>query len=180
MPNLGNMLYIVAQKIRTTNGRVIRGFIRPPSTVLRSYNGTFEPRQLFYTAASTVVPLETVLLDSNNVRYLTAPWDEQSFGEMKLQKVFVLFEVTNDIVWTRPVTTVEPISGLRVSGVPAVMGTIPAVREPYGRETGPSGLPSEAYKVMCVAPVQLGDYLDGMLVRRIEVTGGITFAEVHE
>ena len=152
-------------------------FRKPPTSGSR-YDAEFIPRHSLLVSPSENIPVGTVIFDKTGNRFLCMPWATEHYRGQPLVTHMVLFEVTQDLLWVRPTDTVEPISGLAQPGEDEVLGIVPAAVDPFRRKTDALHIEQEIYKVMCVAPILVGDFLDKKRVRRVETSLGVTYAQV--
>lgn len=93
-----------------------------------------------------------------------------------------LFRCDRQMVWTRPGTTTDTLTGLtRASGPPTAMGTLYVMQERVRREFTDLTLriSQEQAVVATGAAVEIGDMLDGRLVARLSFALGVRILELH-
>ena len=75
---------------------------------------------------------------------------------------------------------VNPLTGLPQGGVPVDLGLAPCLVEMTGRQfpDRPSNLMEETRRILTSVELQLGDHLDDAIVKRIDTSLGVTYAEI--
>lgn len=93
-----------------------------------------------------------------------------------------LFRCDRQMVWTRPGTATDALTGLqRATGAPIAMGTIYVMQERVRREFTDLTLriSQEQAVVATGSPVQIGDMLDQRRVARLSFALGVRILELH-
>ena len=112
----------------------------------------------------------------DGVSYLLEQWEDTYFFTGPARGRYVMFEVTDMMVWTRPTTIVEMISGLTAAGPPLNLGTVPVLKAlSSSRRT--AEIEASVWDLMTNATIKEGDYLDNLKIRRVQVRRGICSGE---
>ena len=92
-----------------------------------------------------------------------------------------LFPVDRQVSWTRPTTRIDPVSKVKVTSTPEQKGMIWVMWERTRREFMDLSIriAQENYLVATGADVQIGDYIDGKIVRRVALALGIKVLELQ-
>lgn len=178
MPELSAVATTLGVPFTLGDGRSVRAVLRPPPPAASTYDVGANPRRTLVVAKETKLPRVGLIADRAGNRFLHALWSgEGLLGEMAVE-THVLFAITDDEPWTRQVFSTEPISGQRVAGTPASLGTIPVVREKSRIENDNLRVEEEVYRVLCLVDLQVGDHLANRRVTYVEKVLGLTAAEV--
>lgn len=161
----------------TDAGLRFRGAIQPLSDGGATTTTYLEPRHAMHTRPDEPVNVRDIIIDAFGQRYLVADHGARA----GLQKVFRLFHLTQQMSWRRPFTVTEPITGLERNLGDKEIGPIWVATEIYGREEVDRGLHigMDRMRIITGAELTLNDKIDGMMVRRIATTYGVTVAEIQ-
>lgn len=159
------------------NGLRFRGHILPLSDGTATTTTYLDPRFVLHTRPDEPVQVRDVILDAMGDAFLVADHG----ARMGLQKVFRLFQLTQQMSWKRAVTVTEPITGLARNLADREIGPIWVATEIYGREEVDRGLHigMDRIRIVTGSLLEMNDKLNGMMVRRLAVTYGVTIAEVQ-
>ena len=178
MPDLSRVAAVLGIPYRTEQGQVVRATVRPPPPAGPGFEGAISPRFTLILPKGAMIPKVGTLSDEDGNRFLHTEWSVEGVLGQSTARMHILYRITGDEVWTRPVFTTEPISGQRVvSPTPIQLGTIPVVRE-FQRRKIDGGIEEEIYRVLCARDLQINDYLDIRRVTRVEKVRNLTYAEV--
>lgn len=164
------------QTLWDENGQDYRGSIQTASEGVSGLNNFIETRSILHCRPNEPIKIGSVLRDEFDRRFLIAYHDRTS--SMASYKLFLL----NDYVsWTRQRRSVEPVTGLQQSLMDLELGPIWAAVEMYGRQEYDRSVHvgMDRSRVLAGAPIELGDKVDGRLVRRLYVVYGIKVAEIQ-
>jgi hypothetical protein len=178
MPSLAGVASALGVPYTTPAGIQVRATVRPPPPVGAAFEGAMTPRHSIVVAPDSILPLVGELADSFGNRFLHAEWGREGLMLSPSARTHVLFPITGEEPWTRNSFTTEPISGQRIVGTPTALGVIAVVREFIRRENDALDIVGEVYRVLCTRSLEVGDFLDGRRVRRVESVLGLTYAEV--
>jgi hypothetical protein len=92
-----------------------------------------------------------------------------------------MFWCDRQVVWTRPGTTTDRLTGLKVAGTSTPQGTIYVMWERVRREFTELALrvSQERHLVATGADVKIGDALDNMIVDRVSNSLGVRILELR-
>ncbi len=179
MPDLSKLVNHFGTYVTGAGGRRIRVQFRKLRSS-RSYNfdAEFIPRHSIGSSPDQNIQTGELITDTSGNQFLCVQWSDQHLRNQLVEIEYVLFEVNANMVWTRPQSTPEPISGLALPANSQQLGIVPASKQPFRKIEDALKIEQMVYSVLCAQPVQVGDFLDGMRVRRIEVNLGLTFAQI--
>lgn len=98
-----------------------------------------------------------------------------------ISRVHALFQMTQRIEWKRAVQSVHPITKqVQTEGEPEDLGPIWASIENYTRADNDPGTRVTVDRLRCItaAPLQVGDFVFGRTVRRVQYTLGVYVSEI--
>jgi hypothetical protein len=153
---------------------VFRGTIQPIPETSVSIDSFAEPRLLLRVRNGEPVAAGQYIRDLSGRVLLVGTHDVHIWGNQELDRVHKLFQMTEQVVWSRESTAIDAITGLPASTGDVVLGSIWIAREIYGRREIDRALriDEEINRVIAPTDVQLGDKLgDAMVRRKIEVFG---------
>jgi hypothetical protein len=177
MPELSELGQKFRQRLRTVDGRHFYGAISLlPETAGRG-NTFYTPRRVLNVRPSCGINAGDMIYDTSG-RVMLAAWAGDDEAQGAFSALFKLFDLDQQLVWSRSVTVADPVTGLMRDTTSQALGTFWGTLELLGPDiTSLSAL--SRYRVLCSAAIQLNDRINGTLtVRRIEHAMGITIAEV--
>lgn len=128
-------------------------------------------------------PLKTkdIMFDVYGRRFLLM---DHGIGQMYSQTLYRthrLAQLTAEVSWTRMQTVTDTLTNLKKSTTPTELGPIWVALEPFGREPLDLTLrvKEQIRRLITGSPVQLGDLIDGQVVKRLDPMLGVWLAEVQ-
>lgn len=164
----------------TETGIPIKGVVQPVQDAKIYPDDYFYHRQILRVRASMPIQAGTVVVDSIGRRYLLGSLDAGLYGDLHQYTSFQMYQCTNQSVWERESTEVDPLTNLEKSTGLAPMGTIWTLTETLTRDMSSTNIKTreETKRVLTGAAVELNDVLDTMTVTKINVTHGLRVLEV--
>jgi hypothetical protein len=183
MPSLQTVGRRFESELYTETGYPFPGVIEPlDEGAVASYDFT-EPRLILRVRHDCPVVTGSHLMDPAGRKYIMANHDVGLAYDQTLYKTHRLFLCNKTVLWERDgVGTTDPLTGLKVSdGARQNLGTIDVLIEQYGREQTDVQIriAEQRRRLVTSSPVQLGDLIDNMLVRRVDAALGIWIAEIE-
>jgi hypothetical protein len=145
-----------------------------------SYDFT-TPRTLLRVQPDCPVAAGIQILDVYGRRFAVANHAMAAQDNVKLYKVFRLYEMTHQVSWKRATTSNDPLTGLpKQSGKPE-LGPIWCAMEPFQREPIDLKLrlKEQVYRILTTASLALNDEIEGMVVKRLDTVLGVKLAEIQ-
>lgn len=164
------------------SGVAFRGVMDQPDSSREPPSFQFNrPRRLLQVPKDSLVQTRDVIVSPSGQRFLVASQTAAEAGSKILYRVHRLFEVTDQVAWSRKVTVTDLLTGQPREDRPNPLGEIYVCIEPMRREDVDRQTHIWQDRMMCVMGVipQLGDILDGREVKRINEQLGLTFAEIQ-
>lgn len=180
MPSLSSISTNFRSEFVTEDGRTILGTIYPVE-VGRIPSYDFTPaRQIFRTTPHSEAEAGMVITDVYDRKLLLGDLGLAAFSGSKTYKTFRLFEMNQSMHWTRETVVVDSVTGIERSSGVTDLGYIWAANELNGREELDRTLKikEDISRVITGANLQLGDYLDNRIVRRMNIQLGVRVAEI--
>jgi hypothetical protein len=150
----------------------VRGILQPvEENSLPTYDFA-EGRLALRTAPGEPVKIGDVMVDAYGRRFL--------LGHHGVN-VYRCFQMTDLVTWSRVMPTTDPVTGLKKESDRFDLPPIWCAIELYGRVPIDATLKVEAdiRRVITGAPVQLGDKIDGALVKRKVKIFGVNLLEIQ-
>lgn len=165
------------EPIQIINGPMARGVIHRPSDGDRPGVEFAAPKTTLRTHRMSLITTGQVIRAPGGEHYLVAKHSSTS-----TYKTFHLFEADRQVTWTRVTKTINPVSKQEVAGPPAAVAPpIWVMWERTRREFVDLSvrIGQENYMVATTANVQLGDYVNNKLVKRVSDALGIKVLELQ-
>jgi len=178
MPDLRRVPQALGFTFTTAAGKPFRALLRPPPPPGPGYEPVVAPRRALLVGPEVGLPATGWIRDPSGLRFLHALWSNEGVVGQVTAQMHVLFAVTGDETWSRPSFTLEPISGQRLASGSTVFGTTPTTREFFKRKNDALDVEEEVYRVVCLAALQVGDFLGDRRILKVESVLGLTTAEV--
>ncbi len=162
------------------SGLPFKGVFQPLQDQKIYADDYYPPRQILRVHPTTPVAAGEVVVGPNLQWFILGALDHALSGDHSIYMSFQLFPVTHTVVWKRDVVQVDPLTKLpRSTGKPATIGTLRVLMETVNREAaaGPNGR-EEIKRVVTGAAVELNDMIDGMKVKKLNVSRGIRILEL--
>lgn len=179
MPDLARINTHFGTPCLKLDGTIVRGVLRPAQDVRATFHGLLYPRSMLIVDPAQPVSAGDAIIDPQGNTFLCGAWSESRMGKVLVGRQFVLFYAPYMTKWQRGTTTTEPISGLPVSGAVQLLGQFPALKEPVSRAKDEERVQIDLTRVVMGVPLQLGDFVDGARVQRVEPMLGLTYAEAY-
>lgn len=141
-----------------------------------------EPRLIVRLRHDSSVGSGQVVMDPAGRRLLLGTHDENSIYNEVLYKSCVAYILNTEAKWERPTEgETDPLTKLKRGAGRTPMGTIEALIEPMMRERtdGTIRVRESAYRLVTGAPVELGDFVNDMVVKRLDNLRGIWVGEIE-
>lgn len=164
------------------SGVTFRGVLDQPDSSREPPSFQFNrPRRLLQVLKDSLVKARDVILTPSGQRFLVASPTVAEAYSATLYRVHRLFEVTDQVAWSRKVTVSDLLTGQPREDRPNPLGELYVCIEPMRREDIDRQTHIWQDRMMCVMGVvpQLGDILGGREVKRINEQLGLTFAETQ-
>ena len=176
MRTLGRTFTRFEEWFTTEAGLRFQGSRQTSKEGVSGLSNFLETREILHTRIKSPAQFGDVVTDPRGRRFILADHDVTSDV-----RVFKLFRVTDQVTWTRKVTSIDPITQLPKSGVPQNLGPVWVAMELYGRSEVDRAMhvQRERSRVLCGQPLQLEDVLDDRVVRRVYKVYGISVAEIQ-
>lgn len=167
--------------IKTMTGIRFRGVIQPETSNNVAPNQTVENRLVLHTRRNEPVQEGMLIIDPAGRPFLIGRDDIQLSDNIQYGKTFRLFRMTGQYSWKRMVTTVDPVTQLPRRSSEQELGPIWAAIEKLSNLDFDRGthMVAEQHQVITGAAVALGDKIDGLMVRRVTITFGISICETE-
>ena len=165
----------------TDQGKAFFGTIEPNSEGrLPSYEIS-EPRLLLRVDHLAPVSSGDIIKDVVGRRFIVADHDISFTAGQVEYRTHRLFHTNRKAVWERETSVIDPLTQQKRSPGSAQLGEIWCLMEAPQREFSDPQLRvrEERLRVVLAQPVELGDILDQMVVRRINPILGVYVAEVQ-
>lgn len=140
------------------------------------------PRIYFRLRRDSAVGTGDIVIDPAGRRYLLADHDQPAIYNTILYRSHLAFQMNSTPVWQRESKGVrDPLTGLNRAGGKDELGRIEALIEMFGRESrdGAIRVAEQTRRMVTNAPIQLGDVIDDMVVRRLDTALGVWVAEIE-
>ena len=177
MPELSELGQKFRQRLKTVDGRHFYGAISMLPETAGKGNTFYTPRRVLNVRPSCGINPGDLIYDTSG-RVMLAAWAGDDECQGTFSALFKLFDLDQQLVWSRSVTVADPVTGLMRNTTTQALGTFWGTLELLGPDiTSLSAL--SRYRVLCNAPLKLNYSINGHLtIRRIEYAMGITIAEV--
>ncbi len=179
MPDLAHINTHFGTPCLKLDGTVVRGVLRPAQDVRATFHELLFPRSMFVVAPDQPVEAGDAIIDPQGDTYLCGQWSDSRMGKRLVARQFVLFFAPYMAQWQRDILSTEPISGLSVSSGLRSMGVFPALKEPEKRAQDQERVMIDLTRILMGVPLQIGDYVDGARIQRVENMLGMTYAEAY-
>jgi len=159
--------------IRTTTGLLLEGQMMDikDNATIRDF---VLPRRQMLTSSTSPARPGMVIKDGLR-KYLLIDRAEKT---RNMTRVFSLAEVTHTAVWTREVKSTDLVTGLSRAYEKSALGSIEVVWELMQLQGDNENQSGSKYRVLTSVDLQLGDMLDGKVVKFVQKVQGITYGEV--
>ncbi len=120
-----------------------------------------------------------VIRTLHNERFIMGDWDHGYENETLIYRSYVLYPVNKLVAWQRPNHQIDILTGEKKgTSAPTLLGNIHVLIETLVREQNVANVLEETKRVVTGSPVELGDIIDGMKIRKLNSTHGIRVLEV--
>jgi hypothetical protein len=160
--------------IRTTTGLVLEGQMMDVKDTSTVRDFTLPRRQLLTSITSPARP--GMIIKDGLRKYLLIDRAEKT---RNMTRVFSLAEVTQTAAWSREEQSTDLVTGLDRSYAKTDLGMIEVVWELMQVQSDSEAQGGSKYRVLTGATLQLGDMLDGKVVKFVQQVQGITYGEVN-
>lgn len=166
---------------RTETGTSFMGVVQPIEDGKIYPDDYFYHRQILRVHVGDNVKAGDVVYTVDNRRYLLGDLDTGLRADELLYHSFQMYQCTDQIIWTREVSVIDPLTNLARGTGSQNLGTLWALKEVLNREgTSREIKPKEELmRILVGAPVKLGDMLGEMRVRKVMSSHGISVVEVQ-
>lgn len=182
MPNLQTVGRRFETEFYTVAGYPFQGVIQPlDEGSVASYDFT-EPRMIMRVRYDCPVHTGTVFADQAGRKFLMADHDIGGAHDDLLYRTHRIYRMNATVEWARQTPGgVDALTGLTKSAGKTTLGQIDAMIEVFGREDlDPSiKVREQTRRLVTNAPIQLGDMVDGMIVKRLDKSLGVWVAEIE-
>ena len=134
------------------------------------------PRLFLRVGPDCPARTRSILVDQHDRYFLLADHDLTNH-----YRTHRLFQLTHEVPWSRVTTVKDALTGLARRTGESNLGPLRCLIEMYGRETPDPGMKvkEEVRRVITGAEIQLGDKIDGMIVKRLDPVLGVFLAEIQ-
>lgn len=182
MPSLDTVGRRFENKMVRADGFPFSGAVMPlDEGGVAAYDFSY-PRTYLRLPKQSVVNTGDIIIDPAGRRFLLADHDEPAIYNTILYRSHLMFPLNSVCVWQRESKGVkDPLTGLARAGGKDELGNIEALIEMFGRESrdGAIRVAEQTRRMVTNAPIQLGDVIDDMIVRRLDRALGIWVAEIE-
>lgn len=140
-----------------------------------------DPRLVLRVRNLCPVGTGATIIDPAGRRYLLGDHDTASDYNQIHYRTHRMFHMSRQVTWQREVQITDPVTQLKKGSGRALIG-MPWVliermtREPTG---GPMGVKEQVRQLITGEDIQLGDIVDDMVVKRLDVVLGVNVAEIQ-
>lgn len=147
---------------------------------LIGYDFSF-PRRLLRVSADCQVQTLDVIRDVMNRWYLVADHDGSFAYNVVEYRSHMLIPLNKNVTWLRETTVIDPLTKREKAAGKIDLGNIWILAERVNREMadGTMRVKEEAITAFTAAEVKLGDIVDNMVVKRVNVVRGVYLAELQ-
>lgn len=183
MPSLQTVGRRFESELYTETGYPFPGVIEPlDEGAVASYDFT-EPRLILRVRHDCPVTTGDLMMDPAGRKYIMANHDIGLVYNELIYRTHRLFLCNKVVQWEREGSgTIDPLTNLKTGDAPLeLVGVIDVLIEQYGREQTDVQLrmAEQRRRLITASPVQLGDVVDNMVVRRVDQALGIWIAEIE-
>ena len=158
-----------------------RGTVEPDlEGKLIGYDFSF-PRRLLRVSADCLVKTLDVIRDVMDRWYLVAEHDGSFAYNVVEYRSHMLIPLNKNVTWQRETTIIDPLTKREKSAGKANLGNIWVLIERVNREMadGTMRIKDETLTAFTSAEVKLGDIVDNMVVKRVNIVRGVYLAELQ-
>lgn len=148
---------------------------------ISSYDFT-EPRIIMRLRHDSLVGTGDVVIDPAGRTYLLSEHDKASIYNTVLYKTHRCFLINKTVAWEREVAgTTDTLTGLTKGSAKSPLGDIDVLIEQFGREDFDFAMKvrEQTRRLVTSAPIELNDIVDGMIVKRLDLSLGVWLAELE-
>jgi hypothetical protein len=147
---------------------------------LIGYDFSF-PRRLLRVSAECPVKTLDVIRDVLGRWYLVADHDGSFAYNVVEYRSHMLIPLNKNVTWQREAKVIDPLTKREKSSGKTDLGNIWILAERVNREMADNTLrvKEESITAFTAAEVQLGDIVDNMVVKRVNVVRGVYLAELQ-
>lgn len=147
---------------------------------LIGYDFSF-PRRLLRVSADCQVKTLDVIRDVLNRWYLVADHDGAFARNVVEYRSHMLIPLNKNVTWQRETTEIDQLTKRERAKGKADLGNIWILAERVNREMadGTIRVKDETLTAFTAAEVKLGDIVDGMVVKRVNIVRGVYLAELQ-
>ena len=140
-----------------------------------------EARLILRVAPTSFLRAGKHILDVPHRRWILGDYDIGFSHDNLEYKTFRMFRANSVVAWSRSVVVNDPITGQPRSNKQEAKGNIWVLMERQEREFPDSTLrvKEETKRVITSEPVKLGDTIDGMVIKRLDVVWGVNLVDVQ-
>jgi len=142
-----------------------------------------DERLLLRVPVDCVVTTKDIMVDAFGRYFLLADHAVGQIYDTKLYRVHRLFLLNTQVPWTRVTSSTDTLTGLpKGTGTTSPGGgSIWVTLEMYGREPmdNTMRLKEQVRRIITGYDIQLGDLVDGMVVKRLDKVLGVWLAEIQ-
>lgn len=140
-----------------------------------------DPRLVLRVRHLCPVGTGSVIVDPAGRRYLLGDHDQATDYNQIHYRTHRMFHMSRQVEWKREVQTLDPVTQLKKGAGRELLGNIWVLIERMTREPtgGPMGVKEQVRQLITGEDIQLGDIVDDMIVKRLDVVLGVNVAEIQ-
>lgn len=163
------------------DGLPFQGTVEPDlEGKLIGYDFSF-PRRLLRVSADCAIKTGDDIRDVMDRWYLVADHDGSFAYNVVEYRSHMLIPLNKNVSWQRETTVIDPLTKREKAAGKVNLGHIWILTERVNRELadGTMRVKDESVNAFTSAAVQLGDIVDGMVVKRVSIIRGVYLAEIQ-
>lgn len=167
------------QSLFRADGLQIFGTIQPVEDGKIYPDDFFYVRQILRVRHAMPITSGTVVMTAASEMFILGDLDVGMKNDSIMYRSFQMYPVNRTVNWQRSITTLDPLTQQKKGAGLEQMGLIPVLIETLPREAS-SGTPikEETKRVVTHREVELGDRVDKMTVRKVNISHGIRTLEI--
>lgn len=161
----------------TLDGYRFRGQLTAPDIANVAKKFTF-PRRMLIVPKGVTLPLGSVFRTLEGEMFLLGDNGTNSLPFLGY-RTYKCFKVDAVMTWQRPVTTIDPLTGLAMSASKQSLGSIYGTLEPLEESEDYLKVAEQKWRLLCGVDLALNDLIDGKYtVRDVQKIAGVTLGTV--